>query len=67
MLLSKKVAVAQSRTIWSVLEGEAVNIGGKPGRYQVCKPGLHGLPYADMIAVGMSIKTYANLINGHSH
>lgn len=32
-------AVAQSHTIWSVLEREAVNIAEKPRRYQVCKPG----------------------------
>lgn len=36
---SSLTAVAQSHTIWSVLEREAVNIAEKPGRYQVCKPG----------------------------
>ena len=46
-------AVAQSCTIWSALEGEAVNIAGKPGRYQVGKPGplLPGLPYVDIITL----------------
>lgn len=42
MQLSKieEAAVTQLQTIWCVLEREAINIAEKPGRYQVCKPGV---------------------------